>query len=588
MKNMKISTKIVVMLLVTNVVIVTTLTVLSQRGIGKLGHKTVERYDNEVRSLLREKLTNLVQSGLSIIETYHKKYESGEMDEATARSAAMEHVAALRYDDGRGYFWVNDMGTPVPKMIMHPVAPSLDNTVLDAEKYNCAMGVKKNLFVAMVDVCREKGGGFVHYEWPDPNDKTRVLPKESYVKLFRPWNMVLGTGVYADHVDAIVNELRETIGNDTVSLRRMIILWSCVLLVVFLVAAFWFGRWFSRRIGVVIRNLQEIGHGEGDLTKTLTVKSNDEIGELATHFNTFVGTLREMIATISDHVASIGTSAKTLFGSAESISGNARDSKDQASMLAIATEEVSGSLNAISTSAGAMSGSVSTVAAAIEEISASLNEVAQSCQKELTIANEANSQAVATREQMESLGIAAREIGKVIDVINDIADQTNLLALNATIEAASAGEAGKGFAVVAGEVKELAKQTAQATSEIGRQVENMQQSADGAIGAIEKIAAVIEEVNTISQTIVSAVEEQSATVNEVSSNIGDASGSATDIAKRVTETADGLTEVTGSIKQVTSSAEETARGVETIQTDSRKVESMTQELTGIVSKFTIS
>ncbi len=120
---------------------------------------------------------------------------------------------------------------------------------------------------------------------------------------------------------------------------------------------------------------------------------------------------------------------------------------------------------------------------------------------------------------MDKLGAAAKSIGKVVEVINDIADQTNLLALNATIEVASAGEAGKRFAVVANEVKELAKQTAQATQEIQKQVEDMQTNTESAIKAIDSVSKVIEEVNEISQTIVSAVEEQSATVNEISRNV---------------------------------------------------------------------
>ena len=127
-------------------------------------------------------------------------------------------------------------------------------------------------------------------------------------------------------------------------------------------------------------------------------------------------------------------------------------------------------------------------------MSSSLNEVSKNCQKESQIAANANNQAKSTRDLMERLGVSSKEIGKVIEVINDIADQTNLLALNATIEAASAGEAGKGFAVVANEVKELAKQTAQATDQIGRQIEEMQNNTGNAVAAIEDITKIIEEI----------------------------------------------------------------------------------------------
>ena len=178
-----------------------------------------------------------------------------------------------------------------------------------------------------------------------------------------------------------------------------------------------------------------------------------------------------------------------------------------------------------------MSAGVSSVATAIEEMSASLNEVSKNCQKESQIAASASNQAKSTRDLMDRLGVSSKEVGKVIEVINDIADQTNLLALNATIEAASAGDAGKGFAVVANEVKELAKQTAQATEQISRQIEEMQGSTTSAVAAIEEITKIIEQINAISHTIVSSVEEQTSTVNEIAKSISGASQAATEIAR---------------------------------------------------------
>jgi methyl-accepting chemotaxis protein len=220
-------------------------------------------------------------------------------------------------------------------------------------------------------------------------------------------------------------------------------------------------------------------------------------------------------------------------------------------------------------------------------MSSSINEVAKNCQKESQIAADASREARSTKEQIERLGSASKEIGKVIDVINHIADQTNLLALNAKIEAASAGEAGKGFAVVANEVKELAKQTAQATGEIARQVEEMQTSTDSAVKAVERITTVIDEVNTISQTIVSAVEEQSATVNEIAKNIGGASSAATKIAKNVGESAKGLSEVSSNIQGVNGAARNTAEGMNQIKTSANDLAKLASGLRKLVDQFKV-
>jgi methyl-accepting chemotaxis protein len=170
-------------------------------------------------------------------------------------------------------------------------------------------------------------------------------------------------------------------------------------------------------------------------------------------------------------------------------------------------------------------------------------------------------------------------------MINHIADQTNLLALNATIEAASAGDAGKGFAVVANEVKELAKQTASATSEISRQIEGMQDSTNTAVTAIGRITSVIEEVNTISQTIVSAVEEQSATVNEIANNMSTARTASTEIARNVAESAKGLSEVSRTIQMVNTGVESTTQGVAQVNTSAGDLARLSAGLQKLVEQF---
>jgi len=142
------------------------------------------------------KLRSIIDSLHSQIESIYNSYQQGKISEKEAKIQASAIVKAARYDSGTGYIWINDMGKPYPKMIMHPIASQLDGAVLNNPKYNVADN-NQNLFTAMVDKATANGEGFVGYIWPKPG-KDQPQPKLSYVKLFKPWGWILGTGVYVD------------------------------------------------------------------------------------------------------------------------------------------------------------------------------------------------------------------------------------------------------------------------------------------------------------------------------------------------------------------------------------------------------
>lgn len=175
-------------------------------------------------SLINERKRNLksiVEISLTEIEKIHQKSVDGELTELAARQLAMNFARRLRYADETGYVWINNSEKPHPVLLMHPTMPELEGKVVDSDLpiFNTARGKGENMFEAFVEVCSENGEGYVDYLWPKPTSSglTENQPKLSFVKLFKPWHWIIGTGLYMDdierdsliRIEAIVKELRK-------------------------------------------------------------------------------------------------------------------------------------------------------------------------------------------------------------------------------------------------------------------------------------------------------------------------------------------------------------------------------------------
>jgi methyl-accepting chemotaxis protein len=231
----------------------------------------------------------------------------------------------------------------------------------------------------------------------------------------------------------------------------------------------------------------------------------------------------EILQTVSQNAGTLGAAAEELTAVSTQMASNAEETSAQVGVVSAASEQVSKN--------------VLTVSTGVEEMSSAIREIAKNATEAAHVAQQAVSTADSANVSISKLGESSIEIGKVIKVITSIAEQTNLLALNATIEAARAGEAGKGFAVVANEVKELAKDTARATEDIGRKIETIQTDTNVAIDSIQRINQVIAQINDISTTIAGAVEEQTATATEMSRNVNEAAKGTAEIAENITAVA---------------------------------------------------
>ncbi len=289
----------------------------------------------------------------------------------------------------------------------------------------------------------------------------------------------------------------------------------------------------SRPLESSVVMLRDIAEGEGDLTRRLNIDSHDEVGRMAKWFNIFVEKLQGMFKGVAGDV-------KTLTGAStdlEKISGDMSQEIDSMvtslSAVAASTKEINQTISSFAGSLKQTSANVSMVAGSTEEMTATVKEIAQNTEKAHGISTEAVQQAQDASKRVYELGKAAQDIDKVTETIAEISEQTNLLALNATIESARAGEAGKGFAVVANEVKELARQTADATRDIKEKIEGIHNSTEVTIEEIKQISKVIKDVNDVISMVAAAAEEQSTTTNEIYNSIS--------------QTAHGIEEISGSI-----------------------------------------
>lgn len=370
-------------------------------------------------------------------------------------------------------------------------------------------------------------------------------------------------------------------------LGQINLLVALVVVVVAIILIFFITSTVVKPINRVVAGLRDAAEGDGDLTKRLNINSTDEVGELARWFNTFIEKIQRIIADVAQNAEDLTSSSKELTSIATHLSDSAGQTSGKAMSVSASSEEMSATISSAAAIMEETTGNLNIVASGAEEMTATISEIASTAEKGRQIAEEAVGQTTNATNQIEGLGSAAVQIGKVVETITEISEQVNLLALNATIEAARAGEAGKGFAVVANEIKELAKQTASASDEIKQQIEGIQNSTQGTVTEINSIAKVVGQVNELVSTIASAVEEQSATTQEIAGNVARASEGVGDVNTTIAESSDAATSITVDITDVTQAAEEMTNASSQVNASSLELSELAEKLNTMVKQFRV-
>ncbi|MEN6585686.1 MAG: methyl-accepting chemotaxis protein [Sulfuricella sp.] len=523
------------------------------------------------------KTRHLVEVAHGVLAHYYEQQKSGLLSEEAAKQAAIAELKGMRYE-GKEYFWLNDFTAPVPKMIMHPTVPALDGKILDAEKFNCATSLqagldgpiektdgKKNLFVAFNEVANRAGQGFVTYNWPKPKagggTTTELYTKLSFVKKFEGWNWLVGSGIYIDDLESIF-------------WQRAVWLISIVLLVTVLISAsmLLIIRSITRPLGE-LRDAMKAIQTTQDLSRRVTIRTNNEIGEIGHSFNEMVNSFQAIIHQVVAGVRDVMSSAAHLSESSQHVAASSSQQNDAAASMAAAVEEMSVSIDHVANN----SRDTYSIARQAGTLSSEGGEIVQDAATEM--AKIADSVQHST-QMIQTLGEHSNRISAIVNVIKEIADQTNLLALNAAIEAARAGEQGRGFAVVADEVRKLAERTSKSTEEISAMIGSIQSGTAGAVSSMEEGTIRVKEG-------VNKAHQAGESMQKIRSGADQVIASVSEIMEALREQSTASGQVAGSVEQIARMTEQNSAEVQEIALTAERLEQLAASLQGSVSQFRI-
>jgi len=409
---------------------------------------------------------------------------------------------------------------------------------------------------------------------------------------------------------------------------------SALALGLMVVLGYFVGRSISAPMERVAAAMRDLEDGEGDLTFRLRVESDDEVGRLARHFNAFVAKLHSLIGEvagnaqtladasdeltrISDRLvdnsqsvregaSAVSTRTQEVSANVDSVAGAAQEANKNVTSVSSSTEQMSQNMAQVSLAAEAVASNAVEVEGSIRDISDAMNTIRGNTEKAATVSRQGAEKATPVQHLLRELTQSAEATGKIVALIQKVADQTNLLSLNASIEAASAGEAGKGFAVVANEVKDLARETTEATKKIELQISDMQSFTRQSVAAIGQIIELMEGAHAINSAIAKAVEDQTHTsakvfeatsdstrmIADVTGNIGEASNMAAEVAGKASDLKRGISLISESADKAAKNALEVASHIEAVRVssvdssnDAAAVRKRSQELTELAAKL---
>ncbi|MBQ7497492.1 MAG: cache domain-containing protein [Selenomonas sp.] len=559
-------------------------------------NEQVETYRVELAQQYDRELKMQTEGIISAIEGIYKEQQAGRIQEAEAKKLAMEAIRNTRFDDGKGYFSVDERRTGI--CVVHPIqGAKVEGKDRSQNKDSQGVMYMQDMFKAA-----DAGGGFVNYSFPKPGESTDS-PKRTYVGYFKPYDWVIDTGSYIDYIDARANAYADEMQSKLNSQIIISIVLLAIIEVLVVIISMRLAQAFADPIVFVTRRLSQFA--EGDYRKEPIredwVNRNDEVGGMMHSISNLAASMRGLLNTIT-------SSAEKVASDAADLTERTEQSSQASHSVAVSITDVAGAANNQLNAVNDATQSIDRLAETMNRVSSSAEDTAANTRRAAQAAQ--NGQQVVTRTvsdmehlsqavessaaRIRELGARSDTIGQITDTISSIAEQTNLLALNAAIEAARAGEQGRGFAVVAEEIRKLAAQSEEAASQIAQLIGQIQEDTKHAVSSMnDGTQQLVTTKESVSQTgsefqdIAQLIES----ISKQSDRIAQASRSATEDAtgcqQSIQEIDNMSKNVVAESENVSAATEEQSASMQDMAHSCRELANMSEKLRQAVTKFKV-